>query len=885
MRQHFILVTLALLLLSFASATEWTTDDILLMERASGLELSRDGTMAVWVQSKMDPKKGQSVSQIWLRYLADKHLVQLTRGDESSTAPQFSPDGKKVAFLSSRKAPGGGGSDGEGAGGGESGPKSQVWMLDLRGGEPQPATTFTQGVNAFRWLDADTLLLVAQEDPTRKAQQIREKKDTSRVVDDPEAAPVRLFHFSIKDKKARRLTQNDDRISRVDVSWDGRYAVSVHSRSSRFIFDSLIQPVAFFHDLKEGRSEPLFAGTRMVPGNIRWAHDNGGFFFTAPYSTHPVYTSGSIQKLYYFRVDSRSQTELDLGAENGVAGDVATTGDGVIVSLANGARNTVARFTRQGDGFTRQDLTGDHAANIYGLQSTLKPGLLTYEHSTASKPAQWYAATLSGAALGDVQTLTNINTGLDKKTISKTEVVSWTGALDEKVDGILYYPHGWEQGKKYPLVVMIHGGPSGVDQDDWGESWAYPHQLYTQRGAFILKPNYHGSSNYGLKWVESISRGKYNDLEWIDVEKGVDSLIAKGLVDPNQMGIMGWSNGSIISIEISTRTDRYKAVGAGAGDVNWISDWGNAMFGHAFEDYYLGATPMQNPQLYIDKSPLFRMEKVKTPTIIFFGTEDVNVPTEQGWQHYRALHHLGNTDVKFLLFPGEPHGLRRYVHQKRKVEEELAWFDKFLFNKADSTPAALPAASALSGVLHRAKLGETPAMAKLGEVELSRFEITRAQFAAFDAGYRVAPGTGSYPATGIAFEDAKRYAEWLSTKAGKKFRLPTEKEMSSHLKASKGENTLDRWAGYEVNPDDGVSLTAALNGIDADQLLMPVGSFAGKGDDPVFDLGGNAAEWVSTEDGDGKLMGGSADTPVDPKLGWSPRRAFAGFRVLLDSGK
>ncbi len=198
---------------------------------------------------------------------------------------------------------------------------------------------------------------------------------------------------------------------------------------------------------------------------------------------------------------------------------------------------------------------------------------------------------------------------------------------------------------------MIHGGPHGHDSDAWRESWGYPHQLMAQRGAFILKPNYHGSSNYGLKWSESIGGGKYNDLEWIDVEKGVDSLIAKGLVDPAKLGVLGWSNGSIITIELTTRTTRYKAAGAGAGDVNWISDWGNCAFGDSFEQYYLGKTPMDDPEMYIKKSPLFRMDKVTTPTIIFFGTDDKQVPTEQGWQHFRALQHYGKTGSKVRAVP------------------------------------------------------------------------------------------------------------------------------------------------------------------------------------------------------------------------------------------
>lgn len=877
MNQTIRIALLCALVGMAALASSWTTDDILLLERASGLELSRDGSMAVWVQARMDKKKGTSVSHIHLRYLSDGHLVQLTRGEDSSSSPQFSPSGKQIAFLSSRKA-----SSGEDEDSDNGSPKTQVWLLDLRGGEARSVTSLADGVNSFRWLDEERLLLVAQEDPSAKDQEIKKAKDTSKLVDDADTRPVRLFRLSLKDKKVVRLTQNADVIARVNVSWDGRYAVSVHNRSTRFVFDALVPPVTFLHDLQNGTSEQLFPSTRMIPSNVHWTFGNNGFYFTAAYSTHPVYVSGSIDKLYFFDLNTRSHREMDLGWARGVGTGITPVADGLVVSLANGARDLIARYTLEQGQLVRQDLAGEHASNIMALRSSVENNMVAYEYSTASTPTQWYAGKLNGTAVADPKPVTELNKGLAKKPLSRTEVVRWTGALDEEVEGILYYPHGYKEGTKYPLMVMIHGGPSGVDKDSFGESWAYPHQLYTQRGAFILKPNYHGSSNYGLEWVESISRGKYNDLEWIDVETGVDSLIAKGLVDEDRMGIMGWSNGSIISIEISTRTSRYKAVGAGAGDVNWTSDWGNAMFGHAFEDYYLGATPMENPQLYIDKSPLFRMDKVTTPTIIFFGTEDVNVPTEQGWQHYRALQHLGKTDVKFFLFPGEPHSLRKYVHQKRKVDEEVAWFDRYLFKKPEATPAWMKQTSPLSGVIYRSKLGEVPDVVQLGELQVTRFEITRAQYAAFDGSYRVSPGKGNYPATGIGYADAVRYAQWLSEKTGQRFRLPTEAEMAGHLAGSSSGNTLDRWAGYAVNPDDAVRLATLINELDPDELLAPVGSFPGEGNDPAFDLDGNAAEWVTGEDGQGKLAGGSADTPADKKIGWSARAGFAGFRLVRE---
>ena len=131
---------------------------------------------------------------------------------------------------------------------------------------------------------------------------------------------------------------------------------------------------------------------------------------------------------------------------------------------------------------------------------------------------------------------------------------------------------------------------------------------------------------------------------------------------------MGWSNGSILTIALTVSSDRFKAASAGAGDVEWSSDWANCEFGAAFDNYYLGKSPLEDPQLYLRKSPFYRLNRVRTPTIIFFGTEDKAVPTQQGWMHYRALQQLGKADVRFILFPGEGHGPRKLVHRRRKLD-------------------------------------------------------------------------------------------------------------------------------------------------------------------------------------------------------------------------
>ncbi|HSM51531.1 MAG TPA: prolyl oligopeptidase family serine peptidase, partial [Thermoanaerobaculia bacterium] len=546
----------------------------------------------------------------------------------------------------------------------------------------------------------------------------------------------------------------------------------------------------------------------------------------------------------------------------------------------------------------------EHAERIFGLALSDDGSTVAYRHSTASRREQLYGARLEGTRLTGARALTRLNEGLADRPLAKTEIVRWRGANDEEVEGILYYPHGWQEGRRHPLVLSIHGGPAAADLDLWDDDWAYPSNLFAQRGAFVLKANYHGSSNYGLDWVESICCGRYYELEIPDLERGVDALVARGLVDPERVGTMGWSNGSILSIQLMVENPaRYKAAAVGAGDVEWISDWGNVDFGHAFDSYYFGATPLSDPERYLAKSPLFRLDRVTTPTLIFFGTDDRNVPPGQGWTHYRALQHLGRAPVRFLLFPGEPHSLGKPSHRLRKVEEEMAWFDRHLFGKTPKETPAVAPDSPLAGALARARAARhegrlgvaagtpprlVPEVVPCAGLEVGRFEVTRAQWAAFDPAAIPAPGTEELPAAGISHERALAYAAWLSALTGDRYRLPTAAEAEELYAAREGENTLDRWAGYAPNPEDAAALLAAAAALGGEApLLLPVGSLPpaceGERGEAVFDLGGNAAEWVTGEGGRGLPQGGSADRPHDARERTpSPAPAYVGLRVVRE---
>jgi dipeptidyl aminopeptidase/acylaminoacyl peptidase len=901
-----------------ADKSRWTVDDVLMTEAATGFQISPDCRWVVWVKAAHDKDKGERVAHLVRSSLSGDEEVQLTRGPESCQTPRWSPDGKLVAFLTSRsgakiKPP----ADEKHRRRHEKDddkdePKQQVWLINPFGGEPWPLTEVKRGVTLYEWADADTILFTAQEDPTLHEETVKkEKKDTSILVDDEKhEPPVRLFQVSVTDRKVRRLTDNPDRITAFFPAPDGKRAVTVHDRSLDFEYDNQVKPAVYLTDLKTGAQRQLFAERQFNIQQVRWTPDGKGFYAANEHTSHPQYVQATITDVYFYDLTAGKSVKVDLGWANGLGTEfedwgfwasLHPTADGFLALLADGVHEKAARYRRVQDQWERQWLDGTHAGHLFGLQLGKDGKTLLYSFSKADQPTQWYRCTLDGARLADCKQVTHNNAGFQDKTRAKVEVVRWKGALDEEVEGLLYYPHRYEAGKIYPLVVMIHGGPAWADFDAWEDSWAYPMNLMCQRGAFVLRPNYHGSANYGLKWVESISGGKYYDLEVPDIEKGVDALIGRGLVDPNKLGVLGWSNGGILTTALTVTTTRYKVAAAGAGDVDWISDWGNCEFGASFDNYYFGKSPLEDPELYRKKSPFYRLDRVRTPTIIFFGTEDRKVPAEQGWMHYRALQQLGKTDVRFLLFPGEQHSPQKLVHQRRKLQEELAWFDRYLFHPDKEADESLKEDSPLArllqlkkakrdggryGVLDRGRL--VPETVEYEEMEVGRFEVTRAQYAQFDKAYTVEPGKENYPANGIPFERARAYCEWLSRETGQTYRLPTEKEAETLYDAPDADdNTLDAWAGYAVNPDDAERLRDKLKELGGKApLLKEVGSGKGSGEDPVFDLGGNVAEWVVHADGKGRACGGSADTPADARLERrKPAAEYVGFRVVKGKPK
>jgi dipeptidyl aminopeptidase/acylaminoacyl peptidase len=886
-----------------AKASPWKAEDVIFAESVRQFRISPDGQWVASIKAQGDKEKDAVFSNLYLSSLTGDMEIQLTRGTDAISAFNWSPDGKWIAFVSSKARP-------------QAKPETaatQIWLINPHGGEPYALTELARGPQRVDWLDNGTVIFSAEEDPSAYEQAEKKRKDDSEVADDADhKPPVRLFKISVKDKKITRLTTNADWIGNWSVSGDGKYVVAVHEKSLHYTFDQKVPPVTILHNLADGTEKQIFTEGRIYPRAFSWMMGQERFYAMAPFSSDPKFITASIELLYFYDVATGKSTAVPLDWENGIGGGISATSDGFIAGLAAGNRFEVARYMAADFSgamtWKRVPLQGDTAKNIVRFDVTPDSKAIVYEYSTASVMPQLYHARIDGNKLVLPVQFTHMNEGLIKsRAIAKAEVIRWKGANNDEVEGILHYPVKYEAGKKYPLITAIHGGPAGSDKDFWDNNWAYPLQLLTQRGAFVLQVNYHGSDNYGLKWVESICCGKYYDLETPDINAGVDFLIEKGFVDADKVATLGWSNGSILSTSLLvTYPDRYKVASVGAGDVEWISDWGNVMFGDSFDSYYFGKSPMEDPDLYIRKSPFFKMDRIKAPVLIFHGTADNNVPPAQSWSYFRALQYYGKVPVKFVIFPGEPHGPRKLTHQMRKIEEEMAWFDKYFFKTTPGENEALKAGSPLDVALKTKNMARSggaygssfaskgkpvliPEVVKRGDLEIGRYEVTRAQFAAFDKNYKVEGGTENYPANGVTFDQAKAYAEWLSKLTGQTWRLPAEKEAAGWYDKKDGENTVDYWAGYAPNPDDANRLRQKVKELGGNApLLKTVGSFPGQGQEDqelVFDLGGNVAEWVAMGDGKGKAEGGSADCPADPRSSCVAAVEYTGFRVVRGAAK
>ena len=299
---------------------------------------------------------------------------------------------------------------------------------------------------------------------------------------------------------------------------------------------------------------------------------------------------------------------------------------------------------------------------------------VAFVYSSIENPTEVYIAD-SSDKLQAARPITSFNKWFTERDLPKAKPYRWTADDGTSVEGMLMYPPGKFEARSLPMFVFIHGGPADADGNHFEGDWYQWDRLAATQGWLVFEPNYRGSSGYGDKFLsgivpEIVSRpGK-------DILEGVDALVKDGIADPNRLAIGGYSYGGYMTNWLITQTTRFKAAVTGAGAVEHVSNWGND--DTTFDDaYFLGGLPWEAQQRYHDEAAIFQIDKVKTPTHMVAGSDDIRVAVGEDYLLDHALHVLGVPST-LLVFPGEGHSLTKNPwHGKIKVREELKWLQKY----------------------------------------------------------------------------------------------------------------------------------------------------------------------------------------------------------------
>jgi dipeptidyl aminopeptidase/acylaminoacyl peptidase len=606
----------------------------------------------------------------------------LTSPLQSSTSPRWRPDGRALAFLSAR--PSADAADG-------AAPRSQVWLLPLGGGEPRALTSLANGVSAFQWSpDGTRLVVVSRSGPSDDAKSpsdVRHYAHSNYKFNDTGWFDDKRAHLWVVDAatgKASPLTAGDD-WNDSDPQWspDGRRIAFVSDRTGK-AFDEGHNTDVWVIDAGGGPQSTLVKISDHEEGDSspRWSPDGRTIAFVSA-------------------VPEKSHARIWLApATGGAASKTAADGVDLIPTQLRWAPDGRTLYFETGFRGTAQlirvDLAARRASPVTSGDRTyrafdLSPatGKMAFAINDPTHLDDLYVADLAGT---NQRQLTRLNSALWKQlTLSEVERLPYKGADGWDVDGFFMKPVGWEAGRKYPMILSIHGGPAG----QYGFDWYHEFQVYAAHGWAVFFANPRGSTGYGEKFERGIELN-WGGNDYVDVMNGVDAALAKyPWIDRDRLGVTGGSYGGFLTNWIVGHTNRFKAAVTLRSIANFVSDDGtrDGAYGHA--DDFQGDI-FEKPDLYWDRSPLKYAKNVKTPTLVLHSDFDFRVPIEQGEQWFRALRHFG-VPSEIVFFPRENHNLTRTGEPRHLVESinwQVYWFDRYLNGNAAAVPPDAPARKA-----------------------------------------------------------------------------------------------------------------------------------------------------------------------------------------------
>ncbi|MDX1939391.1 MAG: S9 family peptidase, partial [Saprospiraceae bacterium] len=467
--------------------------------------------------------------------------------------------------------------------------------------------------------------------------------------------------------KSTRLTEGDFTVSGFEWSPDGKM-IAFNRQPNPLINSSLYTDIDIINIAsKEIKS---LVNNPSVDNFAAWSPDSKKILY---------FSSLNDTISYYYKNDQLFIADITGGKPTPIAqdfdediGSVTWNPSGIFFAAFQRTKRHLFRIDPV-NGQVKAVTPADAILGGYSFSKDAKT--LAYSASSATSLSEIFKTPMTN--FKPIQ-ITNMTAQIKDWKTAVSEVISWKSKDGAEIEGILHKPQNYDANKKYPLLVMIHGGPTGIDMPQPVPGGVYPVLQWLEKGALVLRVNYRGSSGYGEKFRSLNVRNLGVGDMW-DVMSGVDFLIAKGMVDENRMGCMGWSQGGYISAFLTTNTDRFKAISVGAGISNWMTYYVNTDI-HPFTRQYLQATPWDDPEIYLKTSPMTNIKNAKTPTLIQHGEFDRRVPIPNAYELLQGLRD-NNVPAKLIVYKGFGHGINKPKERLAAVWHNWQWFNKYIWGE------------------------------------------------------------------------------------------------------------------------------------------------------------------------------------------------------------
>jgi dipeptidyl aminopeptidase/acylaminoacyl peptidase len=643
------MLLLALCLLS-ADVSEWTPAHSMKFKDVGAVRVSPDGKLAVWTerQAVMTEDKSEYRTHVHLGKSDGSWRVQLTRGEKSADNPAFSPDGQYVLFSSDRSG------------------KNNVYRIGVMGGEAEQITDWKGTLAGFALSpDGKHLVFSGREEDKEAEKKTKSKLDFKIVNDKPQNSTLWIVTIAGDlPAKAEKLVDKEYHSTDFDWSPDSKKIAFVHRPRP----DADMGRKADIAEVDvETKTVRELAGDAVSETSPRYSPD--GRYLALVRGTAARGVDGSRLAL--------------LTRETGAVRALSPTPDDQpsLVGWTPDSRALI--FAEQKDtkrGLYRMPVDGPAVEMPVGAPGTLGFGTdpnaagthLGFTLETPEEPREAYVWAMSGSPVR----VSAANRDVARPPLGRTEVIQWKSKDGRTVDGLLTYPVGYTAGQKVPLLLNIHGGPSGVFGETFiGAAGLYPVASFAQKGIAVLRPNPRGSSGYGAK-VRQMVIQDWGGRDFEDLMSGVDHVVAMGVAHPDKLAVMGWSYGGYMTAWTVTQTERFKAAAIGAGITNHVSMYGTQDIPSVYEDYF-GGPPWEHRDVYRKSSPIEYIDRVKTPTLLLHGERDDRVPVTQAYEFHRALERRG-VETKMIVYPRTPHGPREPKFLQHVAEQHLDWALRFL---------------------------------------------------------------------------------------------------------------------------------------------------------------------------------------------------------------